>query len=68
MALPLTLTSSDESPECPGRFGTYDLELTEENHLIFTVINDECTGRHRYDFADGPNTETSDYTWSRISQ
>jgi len=40
-----TLTNSEESRNCPGRTGTFEVELTEEGKLQFTLNEDECHNR-----------------------
>ena len=37
-----TFASSDESRDCAGQSGTYQVELTEEGHLRFTLEEDPC--------------------------
>ena len=53
-----TLTASEESRFCPGTTGTYEVELTEEGKLQFTLNEDECRDRGRI-FSRAP--------WSRFS-
>ncbi len=43
----LTYDTSDESRNCPGIIGTYELELTEEGELKQASIDDACTDRRR---------------------
>ena len=43
-----TLTDSEESRFCPGDTGTYEVELTEEGKLQFTLNEDECPYRGRF--------------------
>ena len=38
----ITFITSDESPNCAGQSGTYQVELTEEGHLQFTLEEDPC--------------------------
>jgi len=40
-----TLTASKEGSFCPGKTGTYEVELTEEGKLQFTLNEDECRDR-----------------------
>ncbi len=40
-----TLTASEEGTFCPGKTGTYEVELTEEGKLQFTLNEDECRDR-----------------------
>jgi hypothetical protein len=65
----LTFISSEESRYCPGKSGAYELELTEEQRLLFTQINtDECSTRSRNMFSGGSRGgKSTDYPWSRIS-
>ena len=37
-----TFASSDESRDCAGQSGTYQVELTEEGHLQFVLEEDPC--------------------------
>ena len=53
-----TLTASEESRFCPGKTGTYEVELTEEGKLQFTLNEDECRDRGRI---------LSRAPWSRFS-
>ena len=41
----LTLAASDESFECTGLRGSYEVELTEEGQLQFVLQEDECEYR-----------------------
>ena len=43
----LTYDTSDESRNCPGIKGTFELELTEEGELKQSSIDDACTDRRR---------------------
>ena len=43
-----TLTTSEESRFCPGKTGTYEVELTEEGKLQFTLNEDECRKRSQF--------------------
>ena len=43
-----TLTSSEESRFCPGKTGTYGVELTEEGKLQFTLNEDGCRSRSQF--------------------
>ena len=54
----LTLTTSAESSECAGLVGSYQLELTEEGDLKFTLDEVECAIR-------GPDAQLS--PWERVS-
>jgi hypothetical protein len=61
----LTFKSSDESRACPGKSGSYDLELTNENKIIFKLVDkDECSFRSPNIFVQG---KPADYPWSRVS-
>ena len=53
-----TITTSEESRYCKGQTGTYEVELTEEGKLQFTLNEDECYDR-------GPILTHA--PWSRIS-
>ncbi len=54
----LTLTTSAESSDCAGQMGSYQMELTVEGALKFTLVEDECVLR-------GPDAQLS--TWERVS-
>jgi hypothetical protein len=54
----LTLTTSDESSDCAGMVGSYQMELTEEADLKFTLVEDECVLR-------GPDAQLS--PWEQVS-
>ncbi len=54
----LTLTTSAESSDCVGQVGSYQMELTEEGDLKFTLDEDECGLR-------GPDAQLS--PWERVS-
>ena len=49
----VTFTTSDESPECAGLSGSYQVELTEEGELRFVLEEDPCALRAR-DAPSGP--------------
>jgi hypothetical protein len=53
----LTLTTGAESSECAGLVGSYQMELTEEGDLKFTLDEDECALR-------GPDAQLS--PWERV--
>ncbi len=38
----VTFTTSDDSPNCAGQSGSYQVELTEEGHLRFVLEEDPC--------------------------
>ena len=40
-----TFVTSDDSPNCAGQIGTYQIELTEEGDLQFVLEEDPCAPR-----------------------
>ena len=41
----LTFVTDEESNFCPGGSGTYEIEFTDQGELIFTPLDEECSGR-----------------------
>ena len=41
----LTLAIADEASFCPGKIGTYEIEVTEEGKLNWILIEDQCGAR-----------------------
>ena len=41
----LTFTIADEASFCPGLTGAYEIELTEDGRLHWTLREDECSPR-----------------------
>ena len=44
----LTLTIADEASFCPGKIGTYEIELREDGKLHWVLREDECAPRGGY--------------------
>ena len=40
-----TITTPEDGPSCKGKTGTYEVELTEEGKLHFTLIEEGCFDR-----------------------
>jgi hypothetical protein len=54
----LTITTTEEARICPGLKGIYEIELTDDGKLHWTLVEDECSSR----------AENADGTfWSRVS-
>ena len=49
----LTFETDEESRFCRGETGTYEVELSEQEVLTFTLVDDPCDGRIR-DLTRGP--------------
>ena len=57
----LTFITSDESPDCAGQSGSYQVQLTEEGELQFVLEEDPCPVRA------GPTSGPPSAPWRRIS-
>lgn len=49
----LTIETNEESGYCRSAAATYEVELSEQEELIFTLVDDPCAGRGQ-DLTRGP--------------
>ena len=44
----LTFITGDDSVYCSGQTGSYEVELTEQDELLLTLHEDDCSVRRRH--------------------